>query len=130
MNPDLRKWLRERLVATGTHARTVLRELMPIVMTAMEQTKMAKETSEKAWSAVSEGLPERAGLTSQPLHVHVLTASVRAARPLTTDEIAQAVVSQGYRGGAPPARDYLQRILRSHPMLMRTVDMRWQTRAV
>lgn len=64
------------------------------------------------------------------LQVHVLTACVRAGVPLATDEIAQAVGRQGYRGGAAPSRGYLQRVLRSHSELGRPADLCCQTRVV
>jgi predicted nucleic acid-binding protein len=130
VNPRSRAWLQERLRKMGTHAWAAARELMPLVVTAMEQTRISTATAQKAWSEVDAGLPERSALASQPLHVHVLTACVRAGAPLTTDEIAQAVGRQGYRRSAAASRGYLQRVLRSHSALMRTADRRWQTRVV
>jgi predicted nucleic acid-binding protein len=130
VNPRSRAWMLDRLRTMGSHALSAARELMPLVVTAMEQTTIATATAQNAWAEVVAGLPERSGLASQPLHVHVLTACVRAGAPLTTDEIVQAVGRQGFRGGAAPSRGYLQRVLRSHSALIRTADMRWQTRAV
>lgn len=130
LDPRSRAWLRDRLRAVRSNAWVAARELMPLVVTAMEQAKIATASADKAWSEVDAVLPHRSSLASQPLHVHVLTACVQAGIPLTIDEIELAVGRQGYRGGAAPSRTYLQRVLRSHLALARTPDMRWQTRVV
>ncbi len=125
VNPRSRAWITDRIRMMGTRAWAAGREIMPIVVSAMERSRIATVAAKQEWANVDAGLPQRSTLALQPLRVHVLTACVRSATPLTTEEIAQAVARQGYRGGVVPSPSYLRRVLRTHSALMRAADWRW-----
>lgn len=125
MHPRTRTWLMARLRATGALAGEAVRELTPLILLAMERTRGASETAQQAWTAVSAALPTRAHLAAQALHVHVLAACASSKTPLTTEQVASLVATQGYRAGRAPSLAYLKRVLRAHPALIRTSDARW-----
>lgn len=129
LHPPTRRWLRARLGSLSETARHAFQEALPLVAAAADQAGVAARRAEGAWGTVRAALPATAALAPQPLRVHVLVACVEAHVPLSTEEIADRVLRQGYRAGVRPSAAYLQRVLRSHPAVERTPDGRWHPRA-